>query len=946
MRTSSVARLPDKVHVLAELERCGISYSWASSEEVVCLCPFHEDHSPSCNINTEKRLFKCQACKQSGDFVTFLAGALRSTRAVVMVDLSKRYDLEDGKVIHPDTVERYHSRIWEAKPLLKELYARGVTDAAIRRYRLGVDDGRITIPIQNESGLYVNIRRYLPGAPGKDKMRNTRGYGRIRLYPVEQLQYDRILIVGGEVKAIVAAQELNAHGIGVITTTAGEGNWDQAFTAALAGKPQCWVCMDVDEEGKAAAEIVCAQVYRAVDWLGRVDLPLDKDQFPKGDINDYVAEGNLLSPLLVSCKQWEPAVPEEEQQADPVDSNLLTASHADYANKRVRIKAVVSAMDTAPYAVPRSVFPLCDKSQKECVLCPVFPLDRPEFTVPPESPSIIEMVSTTRGVQRESLMRALRIPVTCKSVEFRIDSYYNVEDTRLSPQLEITNRSADRVMQPALCIGDGVELNESYDLIGRMHPHPRTQQATMLFSKYKATQDALSNYKPSNLEQLDFFRPNEWTEDGIRKRLHDVYADLEANVTRIFKRREMHLAMDLAYHSPLLIEFDGKSSVKGWVEVLIIGDSSQGKSETFDGLMNHYKLGEKVECKNATVAGLLGGLQQMGSRWFVSWGVIPTHDKRLVCLEELKGASVDVIGKLTDMRSRGVAEIPKIEKRRTHARTRLVAISNPRSDRPLSAYNFGVEAIKELIGGLEDLRRFDLVLVVSKDDVPPDMINKLQQDRPHIPHTHESKLCRDLLLWSWTRAPQEVEFVDGSTEAILGFASSLCSEFSDALPIVDRGSMRMKLARLSASIACRTFSTSKDRLRVQVLPCHVEFINSFLLKHYSSPSFGYKEFTQAVRINEELIDPELVTKKINDTPFPRDFARQCLHKTHIELCDIQDWTGWDRTEALNVVSLLVRKHAIVRHRGAYHKTPPFIQLLRAVLENGKLVDRPDHIEEF
>ena len=72
-------------------------------------------------------------------------------------------------------------------------------------------------------------------------------------------------------------------------------------------------------------------------------------------------------------------------------------------------------------------------------------------------------------------------------------------------------------------------------------------------------------------------------------------------------------------------------------------------------LMDHYKLGARHECKNATSAGLLGGLQQLGSRWFVSWGIIPMHDKRLVVLEEIKGTPIEVLAKLTDMRSSGIA---------------------------------------------------------------------------------------------------------------------------------------------------------------------------------------------------------------------------------------------------------------------------------------------------
>ena len=35
--------------------------------EMVGLCPFHDDHSPSMNVNPVKQIFKCFACGAGGD---------------------------------------------------------------------------------------------------------------------------------------------------------------------------------------------------------------------------------------------------------------------------------------------------------------------------------------------------------------------------------------------------------------------------------------------------------------------------------------------------------------------------------------------------------------------------------------------------------------------------------------------------------------------------------------------------------------------------------------------------------------------------------------------------------------------------------------------------------------------------------------------------------------
>lgn len=949
------------ISALAELERCGCKYDFATENEVKVACPFHDDKRPSCSINIKKNLFRCHTagCKAKGDLITFLAKVLKTTRRVMWEDLSTRYDLESVKTIDSSAVERWHDVIWTAKPLLNELYARGVTDKLIRQYRLGYDGGRISIPIPNKNGLIVNIRRYLPGAPGSEKMKNKRGHGKIRLFPLEQLKYDTIILCGGEIKAIVTAARINKYNIGAITATAGEGNWHPLLNNFFKNK-HVYVCFDVDKEGDKAAHLICARLKKDVTWIGKMDLPLDADKYPNGDVNDYFGvekkkPADFLK-LIQKTPEWEIQFQLELNDDETIiNLHLNQASCAKYTGKRIKLKAVISAMDTAPYVIPKKIKISCERNQTNCGLCPVFaqtPDDNGIVTLKlhPESPAILKMVATSKSSQRDAIIAGLRLP-SCKVVEFLPCEYYNVEDIRLSPQLEISSRSVDDILQPALCIGHGLETNESYEFIGRMYPHPKTQQSVILISESETTGDALSSYEPSDLElsKLKVFQPREWTVESIDKKLSEIYDDLSANVTHIFKRQSLHFVIDLTYHSVLLFNFDGKLT-KGWAESLITGDSSQGKSDTILRLMKHYGLGERIPCKNATVAGLLGGLQQMsgGGRWFVTWGVIPTHDKRLVILEEIKGTSTDVIGKLTDMRSSGVAEIPKIEKRRTHARTRLIMVSNPRSNMSLSAYNFGIEAVKELIGGLEDIRRFDVVLLTSAEQIPVDVLNKLQEFRPKVEHKHTDKLCHSLILWAWTRVPEQVIFTSEAVNDIMSESTRLCSIFTEIIPIIDRGSMRFKISRLAIALACRTFSNEKLQA-VKVRSCHVKCITGFLEKTYSESIFGYKDFSEAVNVSNILLTPDLLTKRILQTPFPHDFVQQLLYTNDIEFRDISDWCGWEKGSTGQMLSLLVRKNALQRNGRGYRKTARFIEFLKELLKSEKMEisNRPDFIgEEF
>lgn len=946
------------VNVQRELDQMGWAYEFAGDDEVKTCCPAHGDKSPSCALSLEKKVWKCHAagCGKTGDFISFMAYATKGTRAAIVEYIRQEYDVANVKTIDPEVITKYHNAIWNAGPLLQQLYKRGIDDDSIRRFRLGVDDRkRITIPVYNKQGSIVNCRRYLPGAPSADKMKNTRGMGKIRLYPYDQLRFDTIVITGGECKAIALAQRLNDEGIGAVCATGGEENWEASFSPEFKDK-RVFVCYDIDKGGIDGSEQVCARVKAFATSVHNVKLPLDPDKYPAGDVNDYFglekATAEDFIALMNESPVWEPkAIDTAEAESEAKALPLAKITQARHAKKLVETTGVITAMDTTPYIIPAQVAVECDRNQSFCANCPVFAKEPGEdwvtLTIKKTSSSILELVNAGKKTKKEAIREGLGIP-PCKSCSFHVRSHYNVEDVRLSPQLEISNRSSDSILLPAFTVSHGLEMNTAYKMTGRVYPHPRTQQATFLVGAAEPADDALDTYEPSSEELLTLqaFQPDGWTVDAIESKLAELYEDLSANVTRIFERNDLHLFIDLAYHSPLLIPFDGRIE-KGWTELLVVGDSAQGKSEATRRLMEHYGLGEKIEVKNASVAGLLGGLSQMGTRWMVQWGVIPRHDRRLVVLEELKGATTETIGRLTDMRSSGVAEIDKIEKRRTHARTRLLALSNPRSDQALASYSYGIEAVRELIGSPEDLRRFDAVLVVSAGTIRADRVNQLSINRPQVTHKYTSELCKRAILWGWTRHEKDITFDQDAEQAVLEASNALSSKYVDAVPIVDRGSMRFKLARLASALAVRTASFGDEPTQLRVRSCHVEFIARLLDRIYSQTDVGYAAFSEAYKSTRKLNHPKEIRKKILITPYPEDFIEQLLHTDAIELRDICDWTGWERIDATELLSFLVRKHALVRDGRSYRKNPDFIELIRdlAKSEDLKRVSRPSFIKE-
>lgn len=931
-----------EIDVLHELEHVGIAWEPAGEEQIKLRCPAHDDKNPSASLNTKTQLWKCHvpSCAKSGDLVSLIAYYMKVPRQVALSKLQERHpEIKGISSIPSQTIEKYHAMIWEAGPLLDGLRKRGVTDDLIRKARLGFWNGRVTIPIWDDNGNAVNVKHYLPGASGSLKMRSTPGHAGPHLYQCRDVRdAGAVWVCGGEMKALVAGAML-AGTAAAVSSTGGEGTWKPEWTDLLKDK-DVYVCMDIDDPGLAATRKVCAQLWSHVKSLRVVRLPLDPKTHPKGDINDWVGQcGAVQADFLAamqSAYEWAPPTKQIQPKGKPKKLDLRDASVDSRVGEFIEVKAVVAASDQTPYRIPRVLDIECDRSQPGCHVCPVkLENEDPDtgmvtLEIEPGAPAILGMIGENEKMQPERVRDALGIP-TCKSVKFHAKEHHVVHDVRVSPPMDFTVHRGGDAWYPAVVVGGPeVELNVPFLMHGSVYPHPKTQQATLLVSDYEETEDSLMSFAPTGTELNaleELFKPESDSEKSLDDKLSEVYSDLEANVTWIFKRRDMHVAMDAAWHSPLLFDFDGRQ-VNGWMNVLVLGDSSQGKSECAHRLLQHYGCGDKVDCKNVTVAGLLGGLEQMGNRWFVKWGSIPQNDRALVILEELKGAPIEVLSKLTDMRSSGIAEIPKIERRRALARTRILMLSNPRSPRSLSSYHFGIEAVHELLGNLEDVRRIDLAVALSKDDVDEDDINTLQANRPVVEHKATSAVCRRLVLWAWTRKSEDVKFDDEATSLVISETRMLCQRFSEAVPLVDKGSMKLKLARLAAAIAARTFS-SIDGKRLDVVGRHVRWASRFIERVYSTPAMGYSEFSAAQHMMSTIQEPDVVLKTLRKTKYPADLVSVLLRRDTISIEDIQSACERDIDGARMMLSLLVRKGALLRiNRNEYAKNPELITLLK------------------
>ena len=63
------------VPILRIAEYLGLGAPMSRGKEWAVLCPFHDDHDPSCHLNVEKNVWYCFVCAEGGDGISLMQRA-------------------------------------------------------------------------------------------------------------------------------------------------------------------------------------------------------------------------------------------------------------------------------------------------------------------------------------------------------------------------------------------------------------------------------------------------------------------------------------------------------------------------------------------------------------------------------------------------------------------------------------------------------------------------------------------------------------------------------------------------------------------------------------------------------------------------------------------------------------------------------------------------------
>ncbi len=429
---------------------------------------------------------------------------------------------------------------------------------------------------------------------------------------------------------------------------------------------------------------------------------------------------------------------------------------------------------------------------------------------------------------------------------------------------------------------------------------------------------------------------------NVKKKLLDFDVEMSETGFGIYGRSYVATAGLLAYCSPLKFHFMNRLLARGWLDILIIGDTRCGKTEIMSNLVRNIRLGEFFKCENTSFAGLVGGLHQVSTRakWDIVWGKIPLNNGKLVVADEMSSLSIDVIGNMSALRSSGVAEVTKIQSGQTQAATRIVWISNPRSDangqaRTMGAYQQGVRAIQELIGRPEDIARFDFAIAVATDDVPMDAINR---NRPHKAYDAKWSELRNLIRWVWQLQPKDVIFTQEATDAALTLAKEMSKEFSSNIPLVEPNEQRIRIARVSAAVAARCFSEIGGKLVVKAK--HVEFAVWFMRRCFCAKPMAYDTYSKSAN-SEESFDLDTIshTRDTFAMYMKNDWRRLKVFfdMNDFSVQDVENVFDLIRQETRQLVSILIRNGVIVRHYSMYRKSKIGTRIIELILKEQKLL---------
>lgn len=918
--------------------RNALKYWFVGSEsadgEQRMYCPVCEDpeksSSPSAMVNPEQGVWNCLKGTHGGKVDRLVRQMKGDSR------LGSEKVVSGKEPPSPLAVAQWHEALLEEPEILQEFSAyRALSYDSVVEYEIGWDAsaGRYTIPVYDVKGNLVNVRKYKMGASeGDQKFWNLPGHGEARIFQPQELKNtDWVILAEGELDCLVLLE----RGFPAVSGTGGSGTfkpeWAELFTDLAV-----YVAYDADEAGDRGAVKVANSLRNFAVAVYRVRVPEAGT-----DVTDFFAAGGTpekFEKLLAAAKRAgaraSRALDDIPRQGVPL--SLLDSMSNKAQGEPIELVVSITGKNQEPFTAPRRIVANCDMQKgAPCERCPLMARNgEMEIETQPHDPRLMQFVDVPIGTSTR-LLRMMTGARCGDHVEFDVQDLWRVEELAVQPSVdERRDEDEDRPVRRTVWSVDTYRTgtNEKVKFVGANVPDPKTgvlkfhawhnKQVELDIDKFALTSGLRS--------QLEVFQPS-GRQTSLEKCL-EIAEDLSANVTGIVGRDLLHVGMDLVYHSPIAFRVAGRDIDKGWLEMFVIGDTRTGKSEIATQLMKYYHSGRLISCEGVTFAGLIGGVQQIGNRWHMTWGIIPMNDRRLVILDEVSGmADRNIIQQMSSVRSAGVAQITKIATESTSARTRLIWISNPQSGSFLSEHRSGgIGALQSVVTANEDIARFDFVMAAARGDVSAEEINVTHE--PGI-SAYPAEDCELLVRWAWSQTRDTVKVLDTAVEAAAKAAIALGKRYSPHPPLIQAENVRFKVLRIAAALAARTFSVRSDGGLI-VRREHVQSAVEFLDLIYGQEALGYGRLSAEESRRGERAEDMLHNARILMQQQPAVLATLFMSSGEFKVRDFEEFQGMASAQASQTLASL-HEWGLVQYtgsRGIFKMTAQLIKLVREMKE--------------
>lgn len=916
-------------------------------------CPICEDpdssKSPSASFNSDSGLWNCLKGNHGGSIYNLVADLkkergfdIRKARlegmhadpgfreeATNRLNTSKRNALPSA-----ERISEWKQSLLDNEDVLSPfLEYRGFTKETLDDFDIGWDGSRYTIPVYDDLGEVVNVRKYKLGAATHEyKFTNVAGHGQARVYGLDTLkESEEIVFSEGEFDRIMIMQ----NGIPAVTGTGGAGTFKREWGPLFKGK-FVYLCFDNDDTGRKGAVKAAQNIKPYANAVYTVILPL-KDT--GADSTDYFHGAGYTAEdfrtLMRNSRMVQGGelgdVPESGKNMSLIDSMAQ-----ENQSETVELVVSVTGKQFEPFTAPKKVIAECDMSKgAACSVCPLAQLDgRAEVDISPNDEQIFRFIDTS-DQRRVALLRSIFGSRCTDRVEYETEENYHIEELLVQHSVDERNDAETQrpVRRTAFSIGTHrTAVNEKLRLVGRNVEDPKTGRLRFMAWVNEGVEMDIDRFVLTDelRERLRVFQPSE--DQLPLDKCVEIARDMSENVTHIYGRDILHVAYDLVWHSVMSFRVGDRVERKGWLEGAIIGDTRTGKSEIASRLIRHYQSGQLISCEGMSFAGIVGGVQQIDGRWHLTWGAVPMNDRRLVILDEMSGLrDKNVIEQMSSIRSSGIAQITKIYAEQTSARTRLMWLSNAADGSMLEDFpDVGMAALRTIIPNNEDIARFDFVAAAAKDEVSNDKIN-IGFSEMHSP-TYRPSDCEALIKWAWSLTRDDVVFTESAASESNKQAISMSRRYIADPPLVQGENVRFKILRLAAAIAARTFSIdNSDRLVVKRE--HVRDAVRFLDEIYGSEAMGYlrkskRSISAAAKAKARRASCINYLKQNEDTVL---LALQMVGGKTFRTRDFTDFAAMSQDEAQMAVKRLMSWKMVHRKSGGnIGMDPMLIEILREI----------------